>query len=138
MRAIDLATFILLASAPALLAAGKSADVTAGRVAYTHYCAVCHGMTADGHGPVAEALRQQPSDLRHLRDRYGNPLSADRIARYVDGRELIIAHGSSEMPVWGERFGAAESEDSGRTLRTDRRILAIAAYLQTLQVEPPH
>lgn len=137
MRAIDLATCIILASAPALLAAGTTADVTEGRVGYTQYCAACHGMAGDGRGPVAGVLRKQPSDLRRLGDRYGTPLPADRIARYIDGREIVAAHGSREMPVWGERFAASEPEDGGRTAPIDRRIAAIVAYLQTLRVETP-
>jgi mono/diheme cytochrome c family protein len=138
MRAIDLAAFIILASAPALLAVGTSADVTEGRVAYGHYCSACHGMTGDGRGPVAAVLRKQPSDLRRLGDRYGTPLPAERIARYIDGRETVAAHGSREMPVWGERFAAPEPEDGGHPARIDRRIAAIIAYLQTLRVETPH
>ena len=43
------------------------ADETAeGRTYYMRYCASCHGVEADGHGNVAPALAQPPSDLKHL------------------------------------------------------------------------
>jgi len=97
-----------------------------GRVLYGRYCASCHGIGADGHGPVASVLTRSPSDLRRLDDRFGRPLDAARIARWVDGREDVVAHGTREMPVWGDRFHAPEAG-------IDPRIRAIVAYLETLQ-----
>jgi mono/diheme cytochrome c family protein len=97
-----------------------------GRVLYGRYCASCHGIAADGHGPVASVLTRSPSDLRRLGDRDGRPLDADRIARWIDGREQVLAHGTREMPVWGDRFHAPEGG-------IDPRIRAIVGYLETLQ-----
>jgi mono/diheme cytochrome c family protein len=134
MRAIHLAAILVLCLATALQAARTSADVTEGRVLYGRYCAACHGIAADGHGPVAPVLRQVPSDLRRLGERYEIPLPAERIARFVDGREAVAAHGPREMPVWGERLGSPEPEESGRPPTIDRRILAMIAYLETIQV----
>lgn len=128
----------MLCAATPLLAAPTSTDVGEGRVLYARYCATCHGMAADGHGPVASVLREPPSDLRRLGERYGNPLSADPIARFVDGREAVAAHGPREMPVWGERLGSPEPEGSGRRPRADRRIRAIVAYLATIQASTEH
>ncbi len=34
----------------------------------------------------------------------GNPLSEDQVARYIDGRAEVKAHGPRGMPVWGSRF----------------------------------
>ena len=97
-----------------------------GRVLYGRYCASCHGPAADGHGPVASVLTHSPTDLRRLGDRDGRPLDAARIARWIDGREDVAAHGTREMPVWGDRFHAPEGG-------IDPRIRAIVAYLDTLQ-----
>ena len=118
---------LVLGSALGVLAArAPSTDVGEGRVLYTRYCASCHGLDADGRGPVAPVLRRPPSDLRRLGSRYGMPLPADRIARYVDGREDVAAHGTREMPVWGERFRAPEQA-------VDPRIRTIVAYLDSIQ-----
>ena len=97
-----------------------------GRVLYMRYCASCHGLDADGHGPVASVLAHPTPDLRHLGERYGRPLPQDRIAGWIDGREEVAAHGPREMPVWGERFHAPEGG-------LDPRIRAIVAYLASIQ-----
>jgi mono/diheme cytochrome c family protein len=135
VRAIALvsAVVLLVCSAPILLAARASGDVVRGRILYTRYCAACHGIAADGLGPVAPVLRQAPSDLRRLGERHGTPLPAERLARFVDGREAVAAHGPREMPIWGERLGSPEPEQSGRPPSVDERIRAIVAYLGTIQ-----
>src|SRR5208282_5298968 len=43
-----------------------SADAAKGRALYLRYCASCHGIIPDGHGPVASALKTPPADLRIL------------------------------------------------------------------------
>src|SRR5689334_19682988 len=118
---------VLLATALVASAArAPSKGEVDGRVLYGRYCASCHGIAADGHGPVAPVLRRSPTNLTRLGDRYGRPLDAARIARWVDGRDDVAAHGSREMPVWGERFHALEGV-------VDPRIRAIVAYLGTVQ-----
>jgi mono/diheme cytochrome c family protein len=125
---------LIVCSATALLAARRAPkDVTEGRVLYTRYCASCHGLAADGRGPVALALSRPPSDLRRLAERYGTPLPSERVARFIDGREHVAAHGARDMPVWGERLRAPEPEQSGRQPAVDPRIVAIVAYLASIQ-----
>jgi len=99
----------LVVAACALLAMSGSAiagsdDVAQGRATYLQYCAVCHGTDGDGNGPLARSLTTPPTNLRLLSDLYGNPLQEDKVARAIDGRAEIEAHGPREMPVWGERF----------------------------------
>jgi len=119
------------------LAAGAADDATEGRVLYTRYCGACHGLAADGNGPIAFVLRRPPSDLRRLSGRYGTPLAADDVARFVDGRTVVTAHGPREMPVWGERFAAPEAEGTGRTPGIDVRIRRVVDYLRTIQEPDP-
>ena len=57
-----------------------------------------------GDGPVAKSLSRPPANLRMLGDKYGMPLPAHRIAELIDGRDSARAHGSHEMPVWGEKL----------------------------------
>jgi mono/diheme cytochrome c family protein len=119
---------LVLGSALAVGAArAPSKDVTEGRVLYTRYCASCHGLDADGRGPVAPVLAHSPTDLRRLGARYGSPLPADRVGAHVDGREEVAAHGARDMPVWGERFRSPEHA-------IDPRIREIVAYLDSIQV----
>jgi mono/diheme cytochrome c family protein len=124
---------LVLASAAGVPAAGVSPDVTEGRVVYGRYCAACHGLEGDGHGPVAPILKRAPTDLRRLGQRYGMPLPVARIGAFIDGREVVRAHGTRDMPVWGERFAPPEPEEAGRPPALEPRIRAIIAYLETIQ-----
>lgn len=85
---------------------------------YRQYCAACHGVLADGRGPVAPALRSRPSDLTSLSERYGTPLPRARLEEFVDGRHMVTAHGRSDMPVWGRRLldeiPASPAKEPGR------------------------
>jgi mono/diheme cytochrome c family protein len=131
-RAALVATLLVCAAGAAGAASRQSTDME-GRVLYARYCAACHGLEADGRGPVASVLVRPPTDLRWLGDRYGRPLDAGRLARWVDGREEVAAHGPRTMPVWGERFAAPAPEESGRPPAIDPRIRKMVEYLQTLQ-----
>ncbi len=121
-----------------LLIAGAGAPQqparAAGRLLYHTYCASCHGAEADGQGPVAAALRTPPPNLTLLAERWGRPLPRDAIAAFIDGRREIAAHGSRDMPVWGERFAEEEPTDA-REPRPDARpgIGALLDYLESIQ-----
>jgi mono/diheme cytochrome c family protein len=129
MRWIPLVVVAVLVHAAGAAAKPSPAahkSVAEGRVLYSRYCSSCHGVEADGHGPVASVLTHVPSDLRHLGDRFGKPLGADRLARRIDGREEMAAHGPRDMPVWGERFRVIEGG-------VDPRIRTIVSWLETIQ-----
>jgi mono/diheme cytochrome c family protein len=128
------AAVALAAAALAMVAARPaSRNDVEGRVLYTRYCAACHGLDGDGHGPVASVLVPPVANLRRLGERYGLPLDVERVARFIDGRTEVTAHGTRVMPVWGERFAAPEPEASGRPPAIDARIRKIVAYLATIQ-----
>ena len=117
----------MFTSAGVFAAANEAAQ---GRAIYLHYCASCHGINADGDGPVARALRTPPTNMRLLSDLYGNPLQEDKVARAIDGRAEVKAHGPRDMPVWGERFSA---EGRGDARQVKERIAKLVAYLQSIQ-----
>ena len=123
---------ILLAALMLITAAGAASadDVAQGRAIYLQHCASCHGLTAEGNGPMAPALTTPPANLRRLSERYGNPLPATQIARFIDGRADIKAHGPRDMPVWGKRFF---SEAQGSEGQVKDLIAKLVAYLQSIQ-----
>ena len=129
---------LLLAVAVSAHRTGAFADeITEGRTSYMRYCASCHGSNADGHGFVARALAQPPSDLRHLGEGNDTSLLVDRLVRVIDGRKLVTAHGERDMPVWGERFGDIQGEGTPRENGVRERINAIVAYLMSIQIKAP-
>ena len=79
---------------------------------------------------MARLLTTPPTNLRQLSERYGNPLPADQIARYIDGRTDVRAHGPRDMPVWGTRF---YSEGRGSKSQVKGLIASLVAYLQSIQ-----
>src|SRR5215472_14833898 len=111
-------------------ASASSKQVTQGRALYLQYCASCHGVTAEGDGPIARALTTPPANLRRLAERFGNPLPEDQVARYIDGRAAVKAHGPRDMPVWGARF---HYKSGGDERRVRQWIGDLVAFLQSIQ-----
>jgi mono/diheme cytochrome c family protein len=118
----------LLATNDVALAGLK--QIRRGRALYVEYCASCHGSSAEGNGPVARALSTPPANLRRLAERFGNPLPEDQVARYIDGRAEVKAHGLRDMPVWGARFHYESGADERRVRQWIGDLLA---YLQSIQ-----
>jgi len=107
-------------------------DVAEGHRYFVQYCASCHGQDGLGDGPVARSLARQPANLRKLGDKYGVPLPTHRIAELIDGRNTIRAHGTRDMPVWGERLYEVGQGENGET-GIGQVIAKIIAYLNTIQ-----
>jgi mono/diheme cytochrome c family protein len=111
-----------------------TAAIESGRALFTTYCASCHGVTGRGNGPAAEELRHRPLDLTQFAARNGGVFNGARIHSIIDGR-AVKAHGTMEMPVWGDAFKWREGlpEDAIRT-----RIDALVRYLETMQERAGH
>lgn len=107
-----------------------------GQEHFTQYCVSCHGEDGRGQGPVAGALKKPPADLTHIAARRGGRFPDGEIARFIDGRFAPEAHGSREMPVWGERFGERIPEAGVSEEITRGRIVVLVEYLKSIQVKP--
>jgi mono/diheme cytochrome c family protein len=121
---------VLLCLVAGNVASAASKQVARGRALYLPYCAVCHGVTAKGDGPIARSLTAPPANLRRLAERFGNPLPEDRVARYIDGRAEVKAHGPRDMPVWGTLF---YYKSGANERRAQQWIAQLVAYLQSIQ-----
>jgi mono/diheme cytochrome c family protein len=77
---------------------------------YRAYCASCHGVDARGTEPVTPALVSQPPDLTMIAQRNGGLYPGDRVRRIIAGDEIVVAHGTREMPVWGPVFHQVEED----------------------------
>lgn len=105
--------------------------VEEGRTLFLTYCSSCHGASATGDGPIADELRVPPANLTELAKKNNGAFLSERIQRVIDGRDRDVrAHGSMEMPVWGDAFKRRENltEEAVKA-----RIAAIVRYLQSMQ-----
>jgi mono/diheme cytochrome c family protein len=125
---------LLLIGSRAMAETGR---VEQGHVLYVALCASCHGTSGKGDGPAASALSTRPSNLRLLSARYGNPLPEDQIAMFIDGRVDVKAHGSRDMPVWGETAWANPEGTSGPS-QVKSWVAKVVAYLQSIQKREEH
>ena len=112
----------------------------AGQAEYQSSCATCHGIDGKGKGPISTELRLPPPDLTVLAKKNNGVFPLSSVYEAIDGRKVIIAHGTRDMPVWGWRFSPAQIEQSLRHyLPIDPeyvvrlRILAVIDYLNRIQ-----
>ncbi|WP_404383019.1 c-type cytochrome [Caenispirillum salinarum] len=129
------------AAAPAGAADAADGDgVALGKRVYETHCAVCHGPDGTGTGPYARLLATALPDLTRVSARNDGALPHERVRQVIDGRADAGAHGSRDMPIWGEAFSRAAIEhcqdDYTRTQAeafVNGRILAVMDSLQALQ-----
>ena len=107
--------------------------MSAGQQYFQRYCSVCHGLSGRGDGPAAPALRPPPADLTHIAQRRGGHFPVAEIAAYIDGRTVVPAHGSREMPIWGERFGEIVGRDALGEAVVQSHLWFLIEYLQAIQ-----
>ena len=132
-----------LASVTALLIALPSlslAQDAIGQKAFMANCGVCHGADGRGNGPIVDFMKSAPSDLTKIAERNDGRFPVQAVYDVIADAERNRAHGTSEMPVWGDRFNmdviAAEGEygtgDSG-VPTAQARILELVFFLATIQ-----
>src|SRR5271157_1332510 len=85
-----------------------------------------------GNAPAASEA-SPPQDLTRIAKRHGGRLPAGEIAAYIDGRTMISAHGTREMPVWGRILGEKVAEGTTEDEVARGRIDALVAYLMSIQ-----
>ncbi|MFK7870669.1 MAG: c-type cytochrome [Roseobacter sp.] len=110
-------------------------DLEAGEQLYQLHCASCHGLEADGTGPMAPVLLLQPTDLTLLKAENDGVFPRVRVVMRIDGRDPLISHGSP-MPVYGYFFEGddqAMKAETGQPIMTSRAIVDLVGYLESLQ-----
>jgi mono/diheme cytochrome c family protein len=88
------------------------ASIERGRIAFDHYCVLCHGPSGDGGGRAARLYNPRPANL----------ITSGKNAQY---KELIIRRGgaalgrSPYMPPWGEEL-------------TEEQIMDLVNFLESI------
>ena len=99
-----------------------------GKEMFATYCAVCHGADAKGGGPAAAALKNRPTDLTQLAARNRGKYPELLVVSTLSGRE-VDAHGSQEMPIWGDLFRSLGSD------MVHMRIGNLTSYIGSIQAK---
>jgi len=108
----------------------KQTSPASGAEMYKTYCAVCHGTDGKGNGPAAEALKVPPTDLTGLAVKNGGKYPALRISAILRGEEVLAAHGTKDMPIWGNLFWSVSGGHSGEV---QQRVTNLNKYLESMQ-----
>jgi mono/diheme cytochrome c family protein len=129
---------LLFAVTLAGAAAAQEVDVQAGRDLYMAHCWQCHGQDASGNGPMAEVLAITTPDLTRLAARNDGMFPLEAVARQIDGRDALIAHGG-EMPIFGPFLDSVKMValrlPSGQPMMTGVPLANVVLYLESLQQE---
>jgi mono/diheme cytochrome c family protein len=101
-----------------------------GKITYQRYCTPCHGQAGRGDGSLAGDLRTPVPDLTGLTRRNNGAYPFDRVVSLIDGRTPARAHGTSDMPAWGETFKKTEGTGASSP---DAAVRNLAHYIWSLQ-----
>lgn len=112
------------------IAAKKPAAAPSGREVFMDRCSACHGEDGKGNGPAVGSLKIAPGDLTLLSNRNGGAFPIERVKNIVGDWVDITAHGSREMPIWGDLFHPkSPAEQQAAT----ERFKSLVAYLESIQ-----
>jgi hypothetical protein len=126
MKALVIALFF--AATPVM-----AQDAARGAFLFDQHCAVCHGTSLRGDGPMAEVLVVPPPDLTRIAERYdGFPRVG--IAWKIDGRDPLVSHGG-DMPLFGRVFGEMSEvmRNANQMILTSPEVVDLVAYLERSQ-----
>ena len=98
---------------------------------FREYCSACHGRGGRGDGPAAAALKTVPADLTRISARNGGKFPDAKVRRYIEGLDEIPAHGSRDMPVWGQVLRQLPGGESAVKMRVE----ALTKYIQSIQLK---
>jgi len=96
---------------------------------FDNYCAVCHGREGRGNGPAAGSLKKAPADLTRIAERNAGSFPDVRVKRYIEGLDEVSAHGTRDMPIWGELFSSLDRNTA------QIRVQALSDYLKGMQTK---
>ncbi len=123
---------------PTSIASVNAQGIDIGQREYKAHCAFCHGLEGKGDGPSANMIRGKVADLTILQQNNKGIFPFKRVYEIIDGREALAAHGSRDMPIWGDVY-SREAMDWYLPQGMDKdafirgRILALAEYISRLQ-----
>ena len=99
---------------------------------FKQYCATCHGADGKGTGPAAAALKKAPADLTLLTKKNNGKYPSLEVSNFIRGDAAsVAAHGTRDMPMWGDIFHSVSRGESVVTLRVSN----LNDYIKGLQAQ---
>lgn len=107
----------------------RATTAIAGKDLYREYCAVCHGAAGKGDGPAADALKKAPPDLTQIAQKNGGKYPELKVQHVITGEgEEPAAHGTKDMPMWGNIF---QRMGTGSNVR----VYNLVKYIEEMQAK---
>ena len=100
---------------------------------FQRFCASCHGESGQGDGPVAVGIPILVPDLTLIRKRRGDDFPEETLRKIIDGRNIVVFHGTRYMPVWGYEFWVEEGADEEAQERVDIIVSNLIEYIISIQ-----
>jgi len=127
----------LVASAQTPTKTAPKVNLAAGGELFHQNCSVCHGLDGKGPGPGSTydpespepQKRVKPANLTILSEQNAGKFPADRVRDAIYFKGLIPAHGTPEMPAWGNAFYLLKS----RPKVLEERVRDLTAYIESIQ-----
>jgi mono/diheme cytochrome c family protein len=110
----------------------KQTSPASGQEMFNSYCAVCHGKDGKGAGPAAQALKAPPTNLTTLSSKNDGKFPSMRVSSVIRGEDVVAAHGSRDMPIWGNLFWTISE---GHDAEVVQRVANLNKYVESLQVK---
>jgi len=98
-----------------------------GQKLFMQYCASCHGADGKGNGPAASSLKSFLPDLTKI-PKVNGKFPGLQVLNAISGEKNIPAHGSKEMPVWGQVLRERKGETNAKL-----DIYALQEYVESIQ-----
>jgi len=133
--AIAVVVAVILMLVASVVARAQDYSAYSGAKLYERFCASCHGDKGHGDGVVAASFKIEVPDLTRIAKRQGGVFPDERIRRIIDGRNVLVPHGSREMPVWGYELYYQNEAKADAQKRTQDMVRRLADYVRTLQTE---
>jgi len=111
----------------------KQTSPVSGEQMYKTYCASCHGADGKGNGPAAPALKVPATDLTTLSEKNGGKFPTAHVATVLKFGVENTAHGTAQMPVWGDLMQTLTPASQTRTTVVAQRISNLTDYIKQIQ-----
>ncbi len=103
---------------------------------YLDYCAPCHGRDGRGNGPAAAALKIPAADLTALAKHNNGNYPSRHVGAVLEFGSPVSAHGSSDMPVWGDLFRSLNKGKAATSrAAVNQRIASLDKYIRSMQTK---